>query len=337
MKEISTREAREDLSDTLNQVAFGGQRVVLSRRGRRIAAVVPLADLEQLERQGQVPLATETAEVTRLREAEEAADAELAAAQSLTAEKRAARAEIEARIAGVQREIEAVGEQIEASDPDQVDRDLAVVAEQIRAADAHDAAAIEELHNRRAELEAQTLATLVEKRAVLEAKIESLQPRLRDAQAAEGAAMIAEEAPERKALETRLKRQVTEIRVFDAAIVDDARAFGTRYSEHWERLQGMLLEASHLEADVSEARTGHRHESSIGLRHFNTAVGQVSRALPSLEAAQKAMELADSLAAARARGPEPYYDPRQQGALPGRGAPPAPASDQSDAGDEDGE
>ena len=36
-------------STTVNRVAFGGERVVLTRHGRRVAAVVPIADLELLE------------------------------------------------------------------------------------------------------------------------------------------------------------------------------------------------------------------------------------------------------------------------------------------------
>jgi len=42
-------EARESFSTTINRVAFGGERVVLTRHGRRIAAVVPIEDLELIE------------------------------------------------------------------------------------------------------------------------------------------------------------------------------------------------------------------------------------------------------------------------------------------------
>jgi prevent-host-death family protein len=55
MREITTRQAREDFSDELNRVAFGGERLVLTRRGKKLAAVVPISDLEQLETQ---PVAT---------------------------------------------------------------------------------------------------------------------------------------------------------------------------------------------------------------------------------------------------------------------------------------
>ena len=33
----------------MNRAAFGGERVVLTRHGKRVAAVVPIADLELLE------------------------------------------------------------------------------------------------------------------------------------------------------------------------------------------------------------------------------------------------------------------------------------------------
>ena len=42
-------EARGTFSTTVNRAAFGGERVVLTRHGKRIAAVVPIADLDLLE------------------------------------------------------------------------------------------------------------------------------------------------------------------------------------------------------------------------------------------------------------------------------------------------
>ena len=47
--EIDTRRARESFSDTLNRVAYGKERVVLTRRGRRIAVLAPVEDIERLE------------------------------------------------------------------------------------------------------------------------------------------------------------------------------------------------------------------------------------------------------------------------------------------------
>ena len=49
MSERRISEARESFSATVNRVTFGGERVVLTRHGRRVAAVVPIADLELLE------------------------------------------------------------------------------------------------------------------------------------------------------------------------------------------------------------------------------------------------------------------------------------------------
>jgi prevent-host-death family protein len=43
-------EARESFSTTINHVTFGGERVVLTRHGKRVAAVVvPIEDLELIE------------------------------------------------------------------------------------------------------------------------------------------------------------------------------------------------------------------------------------------------------------------------------------------------
>ena len=49
MSERRISEVRETFSTTVNRVAFGGERVVLTRHGRRVAAVVPIEDLELLE------------------------------------------------------------------------------------------------------------------------------------------------------------------------------------------------------------------------------------------------------------------------------------------------
>ena len=50
MASVSTSKIREELSDTINRVAYGGERVVLKRRGKPIAAIVSLEDVELLER-----------------------------------------------------------------------------------------------------------------------------------------------------------------------------------------------------------------------------------------------------------------------------------------------
>ena len=49
MSERRISEARESFSTTVNRVAFGRERVVLTRHGKRVAAVVPIEDLELLE------------------------------------------------------------------------------------------------------------------------------------------------------------------------------------------------------------------------------------------------------------------------------------------------
>ena len=45
--EMST--ARKDLADTVNRVAYQGERIVLRRRGKNMAALVSMDDLKLLE------------------------------------------------------------------------------------------------------------------------------------------------------------------------------------------------------------------------------------------------------------------------------------------------
>lgn len=47
--EISITEIRDNLADALNRVAYGGERVVLKRRHKGIAALVSMEDLALLE------------------------------------------------------------------------------------------------------------------------------------------------------------------------------------------------------------------------------------------------------------------------------------------------
>ena len=42
-------EARDQFATIINQVAFGGERVRLTRHGKAVAAVVPIGDLDLLE------------------------------------------------------------------------------------------------------------------------------------------------------------------------------------------------------------------------------------------------------------------------------------------------
>jgi len=46
---ISTTAARDRFADILNRAAYGKERVVLTRRGRPLVAVVPIEDVERLE------------------------------------------------------------------------------------------------------------------------------------------------------------------------------------------------------------------------------------------------------------------------------------------------
>jgi prevent-host-death family protein len=48
MTDISAADARKNLSEILNRVAYSKERVVLTRHGNQIAAIVPLEDLDLL-------------------------------------------------------------------------------------------------------------------------------------------------------------------------------------------------------------------------------------------------------------------------------------------------
>jgi prevent-host-death family protein len=48
-EEITTVSARQNLSELVNRVAYGKSRVVLTRRNRAIAAIVPIEDVALLE------------------------------------------------------------------------------------------------------------------------------------------------------------------------------------------------------------------------------------------------------------------------------------------------
>ena len=47
--QVRTSDLRANCTDTVNRVAYGHERVLLSRRGKTIAAVVPMEDLERLD------------------------------------------------------------------------------------------------------------------------------------------------------------------------------------------------------------------------------------------------------------------------------------------------
>jgi prevent-host-death family protein len=50
MSRLNVSKAREDFPDIVNRAALGGERTIVSRRGKDLAAVVPIADLRLLER-----------------------------------------------------------------------------------------------------------------------------------------------------------------------------------------------------------------------------------------------------------------------------------------------
>ena len=50
VREISTGEARKQLAELLNRVAYGKETMVVTRHGRGVAALVPLEDLALIER-----------------------------------------------------------------------------------------------------------------------------------------------------------------------------------------------------------------------------------------------------------------------------------------------
>ena len=49
MAKVAVIDARKDLADILNRAAYGKERVVLTRRGKDVAAIVPMDDLNILE------------------------------------------------------------------------------------------------------------------------------------------------------------------------------------------------------------------------------------------------------------------------------------------------
>jgi prevent-host-death family protein len=49
MDSVNTTEAREKLADVINRVAYAKDRVRITRRGKQVAAVIPIEDLEILE------------------------------------------------------------------------------------------------------------------------------------------------------------------------------------------------------------------------------------------------------------------------------------------------
>lgn len=46
MTRLEATKARDEFADTINRVAYAGERIVLRRRGKDVAAIVPMEDLE---------------------------------------------------------------------------------------------------------------------------------------------------------------------------------------------------------------------------------------------------------------------------------------------------
>lgn len=50
MKQISTAEARKNMAELMNRAAYGGERFVVTRHGKELVAIVPVADATLLDR-----------------------------------------------------------------------------------------------------------------------------------------------------------------------------------------------------------------------------------------------------------------------------------------------
>jgi prevent-host-death family protein len=48
--QVSVSQARDDFADLVNRAAYKEERVIITRRGRAIAAIVPIEDVAYLER-----------------------------------------------------------------------------------------------------------------------------------------------------------------------------------------------------------------------------------------------------------------------------------------------
>jgi prevent-host-death family protein len=53
MTRLNVSKAREEFPDVVNRAAYGKERTIVSRRGKDLAAVIPIEDLRLLERLSQ--------------------------------------------------------------------------------------------------------------------------------------------------------------------------------------------------------------------------------------------------------------------------------------------
>src|SRR3954468_23888161 len=49
-REVPVTQARADLAELVSRVGYSGERILLPRHGKALAALVPVSDLEELER-----------------------------------------------------------------------------------------------------------------------------------------------------------------------------------------------------------------------------------------------------------------------------------------------
>jgi prevent-host-death family protein len=81
MATLDTTKAKDTFGDTLNRAAYGKERIILTRRGKPVAAIVPLEDLELLD---ELENAADAAEVAEARA--EAAQGEIVAWEAVKGE-----------------------------------------------------------------------------------------------------------------------------------------------------------------------------------------------------------------------------------------------------------
>ncbi|TVQ03060.1 MAG: type II toxin-antitoxin system Phd/YefM family antitoxin [Balneolaceae bacterium] len=49
VKTVNSADARKSFSNLLNESGFGGRRIIVTRKGKAVAAVVPIEDLEAIQ------------------------------------------------------------------------------------------------------------------------------------------------------------------------------------------------------------------------------------------------------------------------------------------------
>jgi prevent-host-death family protein len=74
-QEIPVTQARDELADLVNRVAYGHERIILTRHSKPVACIVPPEDLAWLEQRGQERVdLTSTGSVVEMRPPSPAAD-----------------------------------------------------------------------------------------------------------------------------------------------------------------------------------------------------------------------------------------------------------------------